>query len=144
MRRSRGGAAFYVETLLLVLFLLASLTVLVQILGAAKRTSREARELSTAVSIAQNAAELFAASGSQEDFAVLLGAEKTARGTLRAAYDVQGGGTEDETQGAYVLEAVLDETPRQAGDMRTAHFVVTAADGDTVLYELDTQKYIGG
>lgn len=53
MRRSRGGAAFYVETLLLVLFLLASLTVLVQILGAAKRTSREARELSTAVSIAQ-------------------------------------------------------------------------------------------
>ena len=56
MRRSRGGAAFYVETLLLVLFLLASLTVLVQILGAAKRTSREARELSTAVSIAQNAA----------------------------------------------------------------------------------------
>ena len=144
MRRSRGGAAFYVETLLLVLFLLASLTVLVQILGAAKRTSREARELSTAVNIAQNAAELFAASGSQEDFAALLGAEKTARGTLRAAYDVQGGGTEDETQGAYVLEAVLDETPRQAGDMRTAHFVVTAADGDTVLYELDTQKYIGG
>ena len=71
MRRSRGGAAFYVETLLLVLFLLASLTVLVQILGAAKRTSREARELSTAVSIAQNAAELFAASGSQEDFAAL-------------------------------------------------------------------------
>ena len=132
MRRSRGGAAFYVETLLLVLFLLASLTVLVQILGAAKRTSREARELSTAVSIAQNAAELFAASGSQEDFAVLLGAEKTARGTLRAAYDVQGGWTEDETQGAYVLEAVLDETPRQAGEMRTAHFVVTAADGDTV------------
>lgn len=59
MRRSRGGAAFYVETLLLVLFLLASLTVLVQILGAAKRTSREARELSTAVNIAQNAAELF-------------------------------------------------------------------------------------
>ena len=97
-----------------------------------------------AVSIAQNAAELFAASGSQEDFAVLLGAEKTARGTLRAAYDVQGGWTEDETQGAYVLEAVLDETPRQAGEMRTAHFVVTAADGDTVLYELDTQKYIGG
>ena len=120
MRRSRGGAAFYVETLLLVLFLLASLTVLVQILGAAKRTSREARELSTAVSIAQNAAELFAASGSQEDFAALLGAEKTARGTLRAAYDVQGGWTEDETQGAYVLEAVLDETPRQAGEMRTA------------------------
>ena len=38
----------YVETLLLVLFLLASLTVLVQILDAAKRTSREARELSTA------------------------------------------------------------------------------------------------
>ena len=67
----------------MVLFLLASLTVLVQILGAAKRTSREARELSTAVSIAQNAAELFAASGSQEDFAALLGAEKTARGTLR-------------------------------------------------------------
>ena len=62
----------------------------------------------------------------------------------RAAHDVQGGWTEDETQGAYVLEAVLDETPRQAGEMRTAHFVVTAADGDTVLYELDTQKYIGG
>ena len=99
MRRSRGGAAFYVETLLLVLFLLASLTVLVQILGAAKRTSREARELSTAVSIAQNAAELFAASGSQEDFAVLLGAEKTARGTLRAAYDVRAVGQRTKHRG---------------------------------------------
>ena len=85
MRRSRGGAAFYVETLLLVLFLLASLTVLVQDPGRCKAyLHREARELSTAVSIAQNAAELFAASGSREDFAALLGAEKR-RGTLRAA-----------------------------------------------------------
>ena len=104
MRRSRGGAAFYVETLLLVLFSACQPDRAGADTGAAKRTLTGGQELSTAVSIAQNAAELFAASGSQEDFAALLGAEKTARGTLRAAYDVQGGWTEDETQGAYVLK----------------------------------------
>lgn len=144
MRKSRGGAAFYVETLLLVLFLLASLTVLVQMLGAAKRTSREAKELSCAVGIAQNAAELFAASGSKEDFVGLLDAAKAADGTLYAAFDAQGSPAESGTQTVYLLEAALDEAAQQAGVMLTAHFTVTAADRGETLYELDTQKYIGG
>ena len=56
--------------------------------GCCKAYLTGGQELSTAASIAQNAAELFAASGSQEDFISRV-LRKTARGTLRAAYDVR-------------------------------------------------------
>ena len=45
--------------------------------------------------------------------------------------------------GTGLYSAVVDSQTRNR-EARAAHFVVTAADGDTVLYELDTQKYIGG
>lgn len=90
MHKLRRGVAFYVETVLLLLFLLLSLTVLVRMLGTARQLSREARQLSCAVRIAQDAAEQLAASDSREDFAALLGARQAEDGTLIQIYDAQG------------------------------------------------------
>lgn len=142
MHKTRRGAAFYVETLLLVLFLLFSLTVLVRMLGAAKALSREARDLSCAVRIAQDAAEQLAACDSRADWAALLGAREEADGRLAAAYDAQGAAAADAAEPAYRLLCTCSETPRGAGVMLDAHLSVVR--GQKVLYELETQKYVGG
>lgn len=142
MRKTRRGAAFYVETLLLVLFLLFCLTVLVRMLGAARQLSREARQLSRAVQIAQNAAEQLAASASREDWARRLGAREEADGTLTVGCDAQGVPAADGTEEIYRLSCRLDAEPRERGVMLTAHLSVLC--GQEIIYELDTQKYLGG
>lgn len=171
MHKLRRGAAFYVETVLLLLFLLLSLTVLVRMLGTARQLSREARQLSCAVRIAQDAAEQLAASDSREDFAALLGARQAEDGTLIQIYDAQGapaGGApvshkmqaangapaEDgaqspdgaqasgTAQAAYSLLCRVEETPHGPGILLTAYF--TVCNEDNILYELDTQKYLRG
>ncbi len=142
MNKTRRGASFYVETLLLVLFLLFCLTVLVQMLGTARRLSREARELSLCVQIAQNAAEQLAASDSREAWALRLGAREDADGTLTVGYDAGGSAVADGTDEVYRLSCRLDSVRQGLGVMFSAHLSVMS--GQEVLYELDTQKYIGG
>lgn len=119
MHKLRRGVAFYVETVLLLLFLLLSLTVLVRMLGTARQLSREARQLSCAVRIAQDAAEQLAASDSREDFAALLGARQAEDGTLLQIYNAQGapaGGApvSHEMQAAYEAQAP-DGAPAEDG-----------------------------
>lgn len=167
MHKLRRGVAFYVETVLLLLFLLLSLTVLVRMLGTARQLSREARQLSCAVRIAQDAAEQLAASDSREDFAALLGARQAEDGTLIQIYDAQGaplvshemqaangaqatdGAPAEDgaqasgtAQAAYSLLCRVEETPHGPGILLTAHF--TVCNEDNILYELDTQKYLRG
>ncbi len=139
MHKSRRGAAFYVETILLVLFLLLSLTVLARMLGTARQLSREARQLSCAVRIAQDAAEQLAASDSREDFAVLLGARQTEDGTLARAYNAEGAPAADAIPAAYTLLCRLEETAQPHGVLLTAYF--TVCNDSEALYELETQKY---
>ena len=153
MHRSRRGAAFYVETILLVLFLLFSLAVLVRMLGASKQFSARARQLSCAVRIAQDAAEQAAACDSPEDLAALLGAQQTEDGALAKAYDAQGmplagsgqaadGAAENGAQAAYSLLCRVDTAAQGPGVLMTVHFTVSNEAG--VLYELETQKYLRG
>lgn len=171
MHRSRRGVAFYVETILLILFLLFSLTVLVRILGAAKQFSLEARQLSCAVRIAQDAAEQAAVCDSPEDLAALLDAAETEDGVLTKLYDAQGmpvsgsavaggaqnaagngtqsagtDGAQDSAAGnaeaAYSLLCRVDTAAQGPGVLLTAHFTVSNENG--ILYELETQKYLRG
>ena len=62
MRRSKSRA-FYLETLLLVLFLLGVLAVLAQLFAGARHQSLAAQRLTQATQIARNVSEAFAASG---------------------------------------------------------------------------------
>lgn len=56
----RRGFAFYIEALLLVLFLLVSMVVLIQMFSSSRSMGQEAHQLTKAVIMAQNAAEEFA------------------------------------------------------------------------------------
>ena len=63
---------FYVETLLLIVVFIAILLVLTQIFGLSKLRSGEAERLTNAVTLAGNAAEVFAEAESPEELAALL------------------------------------------------------------------------
>lgn len=69
-RRPWHGAAFIVEALVLLVFLIASLAVIMQVIAGAHERSIEADRLSNAIILASNDAEAFAAdptSGNTEE-----------------------------------------------------------------------------
>lgn len=142
MGKSRGTTAFYIETLMLILFLLASLAVLVQLMGKAREFSRAAQELDAAVRIAQDAAEQFAAAGG-EDWAGALGAQPGPGGLLVAGYGPDGlplaeGGAQ---QPAYLLQLRQDCEQQGAGAVCRLHLAVLRGQDGQLVYELDTCRY---
>lgn len=75
MKKRGEVTAFYIETLVMIVVLIAILLVLTQILGMAKRESVRAKRLTEAVTIAQSAAESLAAAGSLEQVPEILNLE---------------------------------------------------------------------
>ena len=89
MHKSRRGAAFYVETILLVLFLLLSLTVLARMLGTARQLSLGARQTEDGtLARAYNAEGAPAADAIPAAYTLLCRLEETAQphGVLLTAY----------------------------------------------------------
>lgn len=143
--KQRRNAAFYVETLLLVLFLLGMLAVLVQMFAAARSQSRQARQLTQATLLAQNAAECFDAAGSPQELALLLTGSETGilwneegRGEVR----MDGQGTPD-AAGPYCLALGYTLQPCAAGRMAQLSIEVRLAGGQGV-YGIQAQKYLPG
>lgn len=81
--------SFYVETLLLIVVFVAVILALTQVFGLAKKQSEEARLLTGAVTLAQNAAEAFSAADSAESLLSVLdenGNAVLSNGTVTASY----------------------------------------------------------
>ena len=82
--------SFYVETLILILVFVAVILTLTQVFGMAKKQSEEAKLLTSAVTLAQNAAEAFSAADRGEALLALLdegGNASISDGKITAAYD---------------------------------------------------------
>ena len=82
--------SFYVETLILILVFVAVILTLTQVFGLAKKQSEEAKLLTSAVTLAQNAAEAFSSAESEEKLLALLdegGNAVLENGTVTASYD---------------------------------------------------------
>ena len=62
MKVKKHITSFYIETLILVLVFVAVILTLAQVFGLAKKQSEEAKMLTAAVTVAQNAAEAFSVS----------------------------------------------------------------------------------
>lgn len=137
------GTAFLIEALVLVAFLMAALAVVLSLFASARAEEARAARLSEAVTLAQNAAEAFAATDgpvsrvSQETgaqtgdlyvVAVDVAAEERAAGTLyTATISVTMAGT---SEGANVAEGASDATNAES------------AAGGEALYTLDTARYV--
>lgn len=75
----RHGTAFYIETLLLIIAFVAIILVTTQVFGNARAKSAQAKHLTEAVVLAENAAEAVSASGSLEEVQSFLTNEGTSQ-----------------------------------------------------------------
>ena len=140
-RRSWHGMAFIVEALVLLAFLVASLAVLIQLMGAAQERGMIADELSNAIVLASNDAEAFAACPTDDDaislFALSNGALVEIADTSDRAEEEAYGGDSDTV---YEVVRTVERRAEAAGMLYEAHIEV-ACDERTI-YELDTSRYI--
>lgn len=156
-RRSWHGAAFIVESLALLAFLVTALAVVIQLMGVAHERGVEASHLSNAIILASNDAEAFAAdptSGSSEaqfteDNGTLVSLEEaTAEADADAGADGAGEadgeagtvGSADAGVTVYRVERTVSDHAETAGTLYEAHIQVSS-DGE-ILYELDTARYV--
>ncbi|WP_291244109.1 hypothetical protein [Fournierella sp.] len=140
--KHRKNTAFFIETLLLTLFVLALCTVLVRLFAAARLRSAQAQELTAAQQIAQNVSESFYASASEEQFWQLLGASNPpAEGeALTLAVDSQG---RPDPIGAYALELTLEHESAQAGQTARLTLQLSGSGGQS-LFEGTFDRYLPG
>lgn len=138
----RKNTAFFVEALLLTLFVLALCAVLVQLFAAARQRSAQARALTETQQIAQNVSESFYASDSPEQFWQLLGVAEPPEAGQPLHLSVDGQGLPDPI-GAYGLELTLDQSPAGAGQTARLTLRLTGSDGQT-LYEGAFDHYLPG
>lgn len=127
-RRSWHGAAFSLEALLLLFFLVVSVTVLVQLFSTTYLRGQQAAALTPAITLASNEAEIFATewrpSNNTEFFALRDGA-------LVAV-------SENEPH-EYVVTRLVDSEKTQAGTLYRA--TIEVARKDSIVYSLDTARY---
>lgn len=140
--KHRKNTAFFIEALLLTLFVLALCTVLVRLFAAARLRSAQAQELTAAQQIAQNVSESFYSSASEEQFWQLLGASNPpAEGeALTLAVDSQG---RPDPIGAYALELTLEHESAQAGQTARLTLQLSSSGGQS-LFEGTFDRYLPG
>lgn len=78
MKRKQHITAFYLETLLMIVVFISIILVLTRVFGGARARSAEAKRLTAAVTLAQNAAEAVAASADPRELWELLDADGNA------------------------------------------------------------------
>lgn len=134
-RRPWHGAAFIVESLVLLVFLMASLAVLMQVMGNAHERGIEADKLSNAIILASNDAETFAADPTTGD--------RTAQFSLVDGELVELTGAEDAASGErYEVERTVQQHAEKAGTLYEAHIEVSS--GGNAVYEVNTSRYVSG
>lgn len=134
-RRPWHGAAFIVESLVLLVFLMASLAVLMQVMGNAHERGIEADKLSNAIILASNDAETFAADPTTGD--------RTAQFSLVDGELVELTGAEGAASGEqYEVERTVQQHTEKAGTLYEAHIEVSS--GGNAVYEVNTSRYVSG
>lgn len=131
-RRSWHGGAFIVESLVLLAFLVAALAVAIQLMGVAHQHGTQADRLSSAIILASNDAEAFAADPLSGN---VSGSFTSVDGELVEVSDGEPGGGN-----FYEVSRAVEARDEAAGTLYEARIRVSC-DGETV-YELNTARYI--
>lgn len=113
-----SGVAFIIESMLLVVFLIASLSVFTQLFSSAVNNAEHSRSITAAVALASNSAERFAADPEEE-------AGETVSGNMRVVCDVT---SED----------------RPAGTLYHATISVYNGPVAEPVYTIQTARYVSG
>lgn len=128
------NTAFYVETLLMIVAFVAVILVLTRTFGEARRESAQARELTDAVILAQNAAEAVSASENLEDLARRLGGTQTT--------EIREGKLFAVSEDGYITEVSWEPSGEEAGTLVSSAITVYLAGSADPIYALDTAVYL--
>lgn len=118
----RRSMAFYVECLLLTVFLLALTAVLAQLFSAARAQALEARRLTDAQRLAQDVSEEWYAASDEADFCQMVGVDGDGGEVTRTGPSGQ----------EYTLHLYTTQEPAGQGRIVTLCLEVLAANGDSV------------
>lgn len=126
------GAAFMVETLSILLFLAASLAVLMLLFSLAYDRGMQADKLSNSVLLATNNAEAFAATPEEAD--QLQYFEEVSN--VMSETDISG----EEPAGLYKVERAVTSSPEARG----VHYYATisVSYNDELVYQVETSRYV--
>ena len=142
MKRRGHITSFYIETLLLVLVFVAVLMVITQVFGLGKAESRRAGELTSAVTLAQNAAEAVSVSKNTSDLAAILDENDNVTFTdtiVEARYtsDMQ-----PSPDGGMTVSIEWEPETLDAGTFISCRITVRTDRSDETIYTLDTGVYV--
>lgn len=132
-RRPWHGSAFIVEALVLLVFLIASLAVLMQVIGGAHERGEDADRLSNAIILASNDAETFAADPTAGDLV-------TTYALVNGELIVEAGNDAPERADRYDVTRTVQAQAQQTGTLYEAHIEVTS--DDVIVYQVDTARYV--
>ena len=143
MREKNYSRIFYVETFILLFFFLAVIVIISRVLVGARAESIHARDLTNAVILAEDAAEIAGASSDPEEICALFGTsgsgDSEAEATLPMSLELRCG--EDlvyAVDGRYLVAVTWDREAHAAGDLVTAQIRVSLFESGEELYTLDT------
>lgn len=140
--KKQTRAAFYVETLLLISALVAVAVVLVRCFYVAERTRVQARELTSAVQLARNAAEAAAGSEDPESLARFL-TEKTVDPSETGLFLVYNAELVPDPSGSFLLEIIWDKVPSPGCGLVNYTIAVEHIRKGYEIYRLETAVYLG-
>lgn len=115
-RSSKAGRAFIVESLVLFVFLVATLIIVSMLFFSSISMSVQGQDLERATLIASNTAERFSADPTSTDL--------------------------DASE--YGLTVNCDVTPKKSGDGTLYQATITVSDENTVIYTIKTSRYVSG
>lgn len=130
-KRSWGGSAFILESLLLVVFFIASFAIILQLLSTSYAKGEQAEEMTNAVMLASNDAELF----SQEPYAPV----EPKHYILNKSGEISEGASYDSSI-VYTVKRDVTSEKTTAGTLFNAR--ITVDYGSKEVYSLNTAKYV--
>jgi len=143
MKKNGHITAFYVETLLLVVIFVAIILVLTNVLGLGRRESGDARLLTKAVTLAENAAETVACADSGEALLGLLDENGNALRKDAATFDVRyGADMAPDAKGPFSVEVTWEPEQGTVGTLVSSRITVRYGQSEAPIYTLETAVYL--
>jgi len=144
MGKKQHITAFYVEALLLIAVFIGIILTLTRVYGAGRLQSAGAERLTTAVTLAGNAAEALAGAGSEEELLALLDENDNAAAEAGAVCATYGGDLLPAAGGAYTVRVTWEPEALGAGELVKSRITVSHAGLAAPLYTLETAVYRKG
>ena len=142
MMKDRHITGFYIETLLLIVVFIAIIMLLTHVFGLARNQSDQAKDLTAAVTLAENAAEAVSLAEDPQELCLLLDKDGSAQllaagDGVAARYDAD---LAPDAAGDFIVD--ITWTPQETASGTLVDSEITVNRGGDTIYTLNTAVYL--